>query len=276
MNEYFALLKSQPQTNAQDWFQGVASLLMNRTTLMIADQPYRLREIEFYYNADAHPDPFVHCDPIQQTSGRWYFHRDKEKYRGGSFKGLDITFGPEGHYGGILLRSISGADGTFVNGSCLCVNHMLEKTGFEQVADLDGEIDKRSVWEPSSPLSLRPAQDMDALGLWVTARVGLSLKRIYKFPKMPNYIMKPYRFINDSKQAKKGLIHLIIALHQEGKDIDEIRALTGSPKKSIERYISDYTKGMALNSFDTWRGKSLKNFDLCQMHAVWHKMYVRA
>jgi len=37
----------------------------------------------------------------------WYFHRYGSKgYKSGTYKGLDITFGQDSMYGGILIRSI--------------------------------------------------------------------------------------------------------------------------------------------------------------------------
>ncbi len=40
-------------------------------------------------------DPFSHCDAMQQTCAQWYFHKTGGKYRGGTYKGLDVTFGIE-------------------------------------------------------------------------------------------------------------------------------------------------------------------------------------
>ncbi|KAJ3085695.1 hypothetical protein HK102_013922 [Quaeritorhiza haematococci] len=55
---------------------------------------YRLSEIEFYfYDKCHHPDPFTHKQPQQLTRAQWYFHKQGNSYRGGTWKGLDITFG---------------------------------------------------------------------------------------------------------------------------------------------------------------------------------------
>jgi hypothetical protein len=40
-------------------------------------------------------DPFSHCDAMQQTCAQWYFHKTGGKYRSGTYKGLDVTFGIE-------------------------------------------------------------------------------------------------------------------------------------------------------------------------------------
>jgi len=41
-------------------------------------------------------DPFTHKDPLQQTCGQWYFHKIGAQYKGGTYKGLDLTFGDVG------------------------------------------------------------------------------------------------------------------------------------------------------------------------------------
>ena len=69
---------------------------------------YRILEIEFYqFIEKLHPDTFTHCDDMQRECGKWYFHRSGKSFRGGTYKGLDISFGRgKQGYGGVLLRSI--------------------------------------------------------------------------------------------------------------------------------------------------------------------------
>ncbi|MBD2184206.1 hypothetical protein [Aerosakkonema funiforme] len=76
----------------EHWFTRIASGLLNGCYLVVGNEPHRLVEIEFYYCGDVHPDPFTHRDRLQLEFGRWYFHRTRGMYRGGSFKGLDMTF----------------------------------------------------------------------------------------------------------------------------------------------------------------------------------------
>lgn len=257
------------------WFGAIAELLLNNTRLMVAGKPHRLIEIEYYYNGGAHPDPFAHGDPVQQTSGKWYFHRDNGSYRGGSFKGLDITFGGEGVFGGILIRTMAslGEDATFVNGSSLCADHLLRTSGKAKVAELDAEVFPKAVWDTDSLLHLAHAPDLESKTIYDTARVGLTLKRAYQHAEMPRYIMKPYRFLTEPRLVKKGKIHTSIALYQSGKSVEEIYGLTRSPKKSIQKYIDAHKEGEALTSMRRFYGKSLKNDDLCQMHGCWQAKY---
>src|SRR5687768_13664992 len=97
---------SGPVTDPAEWFDRIARRLLGGSRLMVGGVPHRLTEIEFYYHAEGHRDPFAHCQPVQLFLGRWYFHRSGGTYRGGSFKGVDLTFaGPEA-YGGILIRGM--------------------------------------------------------------------------------------------------------------------------------------------------------------------------
>ena len=89
---------------AEEWFTQIAERLMNGSVLMVGNEPHRFVEVEFYYKGEGHPDPFTHGDALQLETGRWYFHRTAGVYRGGSFKGLDLTFGSGGAYGGVLIR----------------------------------------------------------------------------------------------------------------------------------------------------------------------------
>lgn len=78
-------------------FQRIANDLMNNWHLVSGNKKYRITEIEFYYkHKKYHKDPYVHGHKQQKTSHQWYFH--------GS--GIDLTFGTDEFYGGILIRAI--------------------------------------------------------------------------------------------------------------------------------------------------------------------------
>ena len=134
-------------------------------------------------DSGVHQDVFAHCDDLQYTtSAAWYFHRsgntsvegwkhlkdgnaENKKcinprpnvaFRGGTFKGLDITFGAENkQFGGVLIRSIqslkavnslfsSNANGKgkmygvdeLIQGPCKCVDALLKDTGFDDIKSL--------------------------------------------------------------------------------------------------------------------------------------------
>ena len=64
-----------------------------------ADRPLALFDIveaEAYVIGPRHNDTFTHADPQQAVFGSFYFHRmgPGKAYKGGSFKGMDVTVGP--------------------------------------------------------------------------------------------------------------------------------------------------------------------------------------
>lgn len=80
-------------------FGHIADRLMNEVAVVVDETRFRLTEIEFYlFHPDKHPDPFVHCNERQKTSMQWYFHE--------SGYGVDLTFGCDEYYGGILIRGL--------------------------------------------------------------------------------------------------------------------------------------------------------------------------
>lgn len=284
MEDGLSFLRTAPGA-APSAFADIAARLLGEIELVVAGSPHRLREIEFYYQSDDHPDPFAHCDPLQKTTGRWYFHRESGGYRGGSFKGLDISFGPEGVFGGILIRTIETPDGREINGCSLCVDHLLATTGEAGVAALDGRIGERRVWDPSSPLHLRHSGAQSApaqlsLGapaarsgeILATARVGLTLQRMGRDDRWPRYLLAPYRFLSDPT-ISKGKVHTVIALHQRGLDAAAISAATRSPQKTVRSYLDAYQEGLALQDFAPFRGKKLGSADLCTLHGVWRAAF---
>jgi hypothetical protein len=226
-----------------------------------------LCEIEFYLHGDDHPDPFTHGQALQRSSGRWYFHKSGESYRGGTYKGLDITFGPPEVFGGILLRSLTTSEGQLINGSSLCVEHLLARTGHGDVASLAAAIGELEVDARESPLCLRAVPER-AQTIYYTSRVGLTLKRVAEHPEMPDYLVRRYRALTQPRRIEKGRVQLILALHQAGESADAIAALTGAPKRTVARYVAEYESGRALESITSLHGRSLNATDLCRLHGA--------
>src|SRR5262245_44068007 len=107
------------------WFARIADELLNRTHWMVGGRPHRMTEVEFYYVGPGHRDPFAHADPVQQYAGRWYFHKTAGMYRGGSYKGVDLTFGNDEARAGILIRGLESPQGKRIDGPSLLVDHLL-------------------------------------------------------------------------------------------------------------------------------------------------------
>jgi hypothetical protein len=256
--------------NFQKWFNNIAQELLNNYSLVAGDENYRLAEIEFYCFTDEHPDNFTHQNKLQKECGRWYFHRLGTEYKNGSFKGLDLTFGDESMYGGILIRSLESSDGTFICGPSLCVDNILKKTNNQNVKQFDEAIANRLVWDSDNPLQLQLASQTRFDKIYSSGRVGLSLKK-NKSLEMASYIVRPYRYLSEPKKVSKGKVYLALALHIRGMSIEEISQITGSPKYTMKNYIDDFNIGCQQEDFLHFLGIDLNTSELCQLHGAFYK-----
>lgn len=271
-------LSQKPQTVTADehfapWFAEIARRLLNESDFVVAGQRYRFAELEMYYSGWGHSDLFSHRDPVQLEDGRWYFHRTRGEYRGGSFKGLDLALGDGASFFGILIRTVVAADGTMLDGPCVTVDHILAKNKAASVAALDGVINGRSIWDPTAPIHIVDAEKPRTAPVYPCSRVGLSLKKAKGKPDAPKFVARPYRFLTEPEAISKGRPHLILALYRAGADASAICAATGVARKTIERYIADFDAGKAVENFDGYIGKDLSTSDLCKMLGTWHTKY---
>lgn len=261
------------------WGARIAGLLLHHTVLFAGGVAHRLREVELYLRAPHHPDPFAHAHPVQQVVGGWYFHRAGAGYRGGTYKGLDLSCGAPGVFGGVLIRSVEAA-GTLVDGSCNTVDHLLRLTGSASVAALDAAIAGRRADDATSPLYLAPKDwapaDSSEDAIIATARVGLTLKRAAAWPEMPRYLGRRLRFLTRPGAIRKGRLHVIAALHSAGHGIDGIAQLTGSPRRAIERIVAAYDEGFAAPEMASAVGRSLSAAELCRALGAWDARYSAA
>ncbi|RIA88213.1 hypothetical protein C1645_253918 [Glomus cerebriforme] len=120
-------------------FNRIANFLLCNTRLCLPmERTFKFLEIEFYLNdvTNDHDDPYSHGHEHQLTCGEWYFHRvGKNGYRGGSRKGIDITFGSVERkiYGGILIRTIQNElTNEVIEGPSLIVDKILEACDVNQ------------------------------------------------------------------------------------------------------------------------------------------------
>ncbi|MEJ5276705.1 MAG: hypothetical protein WHU94_12415 [Thermogemmata sp.] len=241
-----------PTEDPQRHFAQAAERLLFQTRLEVLGQPCRLVEIEFYWYSASHPDPFCHRHPLQREPGRWYFHRMGEAYRGGSFKGLDITFSDGQGWGGILLRGLQLPDGTITSGPSRLVDAVLRLAGQRQAADLDRLLQGRHAEDVTAPLCLRRSSEAEGQGkpgdasireMYATARVGLTLRRERACPAGLRFLLRPYRFLIQPRALAAGRPQLILALYLQGHTPDRIQALTGTPAAAIRRYLQAYQQG---------------------------------
>ncbi len=248
---------------APAWFAAVADHLLNRLRLHVAGRPHRLIEVEAYVHAPDHPDPFPHRHPIQSHSGRWYFHRSGGSYRGGSFKGVDVSVGGGPACGGFLLRGLEAPDGAVIDGPSLLVDFLLSGTGFGTVAKLDAAVGERPAWDAASPLSLRPVE-AEPRAVLKSLRVGLSLKR--RGRDAVDYLFRRYRYLTAPRRTKKGKPHLVLPLLADGVNVEEIVTLTGCPPAAVKRYAAAFAAG---REAEPRFGPDLSTTDLCRLYGWW-------
>lgn len=238
-----------PDAPAAAWlpaFRGIAGLILNGVTLNIAGAAHRVVEIEIYCRSPGHPDTFTHGDPMQEEFARWYFHRSGGEYKNGSFKGLDIAFGGPGAPAGVLIRGVETDTGILVDGSCMCVDHVLARTGRRSIATLVAGFDRRTDPAPGAPLSLTVLAAPRGAAIHESPRVGLTLKRGV-LAERARFLARPYRFMTEPKRSKKGRPNLIVGLHRDGHGPADIARITGSQLAQIQRTIAAYEAGKAMS-----------------------------
>lgn len=162
-----------------------AENLMFGHAWQVGQKEFSFTEIEFYSKSvDGGGDPYTHGNAEQLKSDTWYFH--------GS--GIDITFGNEHTYGGILIRGIKSydADGKahYISGPIRVATEVFSAIGQTGIQQLDFGLIKLE----------KPLQGT----IYSCPRVGLN-------PKIDaDYANKHYRFIMDicpeHKFAQKELV----------------------------------------------------------------------
>jgi hypothetical protein len=252
------------------WFAAIAERLLNRFDLIAAGRRLRILEVELYYHSDDHPDPFSHRQPIQRECGRWYFHRVGTSYRGGTFKGLDLTLGDGAAHFGVLIRSVH--DGKqIIEGPSRLVEELLRLTGIGSIRELDGRIAGRTAWDASSPLFLEKSKSPRADVIVATARIGLALKRPTTCELGPRYLGFPYRFLTEPR-LRKGRSRLALALHARGESADSIANRMGMTLSVVERYLAAFDAGRTAD-FTSFFGRDLTSIDVCRLLGAWHAAY---
>ena len=265
--EWKTLLRPPPADAAfQTWFDRLAAYMLYGCRLLVNGRPHRLIEVEVYYHGPGHADPFVHCHPLQREPGRWYFHRTKGAYRGGSFKGVDLTFGDGTAYGGMLLRGLETPDGAIVDGPSLLVDTLLATTGVATIAEFDRAMAGRCVWDVDRLLCLQSLPATQQPVILQTARVGLTLQQAKPGDEHERYLLKRYRYLSEPRRTAKGKMLMVLAALQDGRTPEEIRDLTGCPLATIRRYQAEYEAGRAETDLTPYLGRSLSTAELCRLH----------
>ena len=242
--------------------------ILNKVVMYINNEECRICEVEFYLLNKDHPDPFVHGDSDQKTPLKWYFHKMNGTYKGGTYKGLDLTFGyADDTYGGMLIRSIKPKNKNLIEGPCKIVDYILKQNNAAHIENFVGNNGLlNATTHPTLNVKYMPnhfPQETVFLG----PRVGLTLKK--KGGDRFGYVMKDYRYLVHPKDIKKYKNTIIANLLKNGKSSNDIVNLTKASAGNIEKYRSVYVTGKD-HSKDEFIGKDFKSDDLLHLYYLTH------
>lgn len=251
------LLKNKFNTNIENNIAQIINELMNKHSLNINGEKWRLCEVELYLYNREHPDPFTHKNKDQKTVGEWYFHKFGNTYKGGTFKGLDFTFGKD-CYGGILIRAIKNTvKNERIEGPCKVVDYILQKNNKESIKEfVDYELKKHKMktfnaLNKNSGLFIESDNDLQE-DIYTGPRVGLTLKK-YSEDKL-NYIVRDYRFITEIDKVKKF------------KSVMQIAAYKKNNKTKIsDKYLKIYNESKNIQIND-YKDKNLSTSQLISLY----------
>lgn len=251
-----------------NYFENIAYNLLNNYILFINNDEYILSELEFYWRGKNHDDVFVHCNSDQKKFGTWYFHKFGNNYKNGTYKGLDIVFGNDEYYGGILIRSITNIKSSqFIEGPCLCVDHILSKNNVKNIEELvkkinisKSQIDNNN---NNNPIYLKYLSNLPKKNIYKSPRVGLTLKNKINIDMRKLFIMKPLRYFT-IPSLKKGKNYIILQLYHNGLSIADISAVSKSSEITINKCIEEFNNGKKTN-IESFIGIPLKPNDICRL-----------
>lgn len=252
-----------PLSYVQPIFFNLAQLLLQSIKVHINQESYTIHEVEFYLYNQFHPDPFVHRNEPQISSGQWYFHKHGRGYRGGSFKGLDITFGGPHSYGGILLRTLQTSAGQWICGPSLVVDHLIQQSSTTSVRAL-AEQAQGAVWDQTNVIHLKPIT-ANSSNIWTSARVGLKPDRWRSAPPKLKYLAYPYRYLNAPGNISKGRPHFVLGAISQGHDLQTISKLCRSRPRTVDSWISAYNKGLKEGLPPILNRPSTSSMIICQV-----------
>jgi len=253
----------------------ICGVMMNRYNMVIAGKLFRLVEVEAYLKCESHKDVFTHGDELQlQTTGHWYFHRQGKTYKGGSYMGLDVTFGSPGKCtGGILIRGVIELEtGIITEGPCNVVRKILELTKAKNIVSLvDSEIFTFNAFN-GGVLKLEKAKEPRNHQIIRSPRYGLTLKKDAK--EREKWLMAPYRFQTAPKLLKKqkNLVSLSIWKSQPGISSEDLKKITGITERNNAKNVEVFKAGLS-QKMTEFHGKEFTASLLIQAYGAWSKVY---
>jgi len=161
-------------------FDRIAKEILNSYILKTPENEYKIKEIEFYYFLNNyHMDYYCHKDMRQKLNSQLYFHRFKypEKYRNKRQKGIDLTFGLNNSFGGILIRLLQNIKTQkYITGIGNITNQILEDiNGAETITKIYEQ--NENVFSDNSIIKLIKSEN-EKSNIYKKQRIGLNLKKL--------------------------------------------------------------------------------------------------
>jgi hypothetical protein len=234
---------AQSASEVEECFDKIARALLNYTVLEVANFQYKITEIEFYFQNSFFKDPFVHCDERQKSSNEWYFHRRGSGYKDGNYKGLDLTFGTNDSFGGILIRGMERTDNSsYSDGPSKVVDEILKQLGTVKVIDSAPKIESFPASSLDGILRLKEV-DEEVLKLPIKSpRVGLPYNKQEQNLRT-QYVAKDYRYHTAPLKTTRHRHTMLLALYQQGFDVKKAAHLIGIRDSEAAKYVFNFQRG---------------------------------
>ena len=218
-------------------FNRMADNIINKMVLMINNNPYRIVEVEFYYQEDSN------CD--KKNFGTWNFNKNN----------MSIVFGTNNFNGSILIRSIQCLETEeLISGPSDCVDRILSL-----ISDINN-LDDFNCDDFNCPIHLIKSDILDDQ-IHRSIRVGLP------FIGQLKTLTKPYRFMirTEPIEIEIGRPNLIVQMTTDGESLMRIVDITGSEKSDVIKYIKAYERGKKLENINIFENGVLSDEDLCEL-----------
>lgn len=254
-------------------FDYLANILLNKVILKVHNTSIRITEIEFYlHDSTNHPDPFVHCHNDQKTYLSFYFHKFGDSFKSGTFKGVDITFGDNDVYAGILLRSIYDTiNDVNIEGSCNVVNYILKLSNLDSI----GKLIENQPLNSSSLLSVQKIdesqriyclnEEISLFHIFQGPRVGLTYKN--DIDENLKYITQNYRYCTNINKIKK-MNHCLImtSMIKFGDKLSNIANINEKLFNKIKKFYNEHKDDKNISVLDNFVKKKLNNTDMMLLY----------
>lgn len=203
-----------------------------------------------------HHDPFCHGADAQKVLGQWYFHRAPKRaspgptsptaaggFRGGTRKGLDLTFGGapnSGVIGGILLRSVRRvSDDVLISGPSLLVDELLKQSAKSSIAALVASWSTLAAFSSSAPaprMELVPHADSQSV-VYSSPRIGLDLSHnsttVAREDARVVFVARSYRFfVRPDTLTANGRMQTFVGVYEALLPDSE---LTDDPERALSK-----------------------------------------